>query len=76
MIEQYIRDHAQPACALAGRKVGADRGGDRVIQVFNPYTEQCIGTVPKATLEEVRATFAQAHAYAAASSRASSAPPS
>ena len=62
MIEQYIRDHGLNQMRLAGRKVGADRSGDRVIQVFNPYTEQCIGTVPKATLEEVRATFAQAHA--------------
>jgi acyl-CoA reductase-like NAD-dependent aldehyde dehydrogenase len=26
--------------------------------VFNPYTEKQIGTVPKATLEEVREAFA------------------
>ncbi len=48
---------------LAGEKVGADRGGDRCIEVFNPFTKQCIGSVPKATLEEVRQAFAIAHAY-------------
>jgi len=30
---------------------------DRVVDVFNPYTEQLIGTVPKATLEDVRRAF-------------------
>ncbi len=60
-IEQYIRDHALHAMRIAGRKVGADRertqGASRVIGVFNPFTEQRIGTVPKATLEEVREAF-------------------
>ena len=62
-IAAYIRDHHLNSMRLAGRKVGAERSGDRVIEVFNPYTEQLIGTVPKATLEEVRDTFARAHAY-------------
>ncbi|MEZ5639727.1 MAG: phosphonoacetaldehyde dehydrogenase [Burkholderiaceae bacterium] len=48
---------------LAGAKVGAGRSGERTITVTNPYTGAAIGTVPKATLEEVRAVFAQAHAY-------------
>ncbi|MEY2735760.1 MAG: hypothetical protein RLZ58_1169 [Pseudomonadota bacterium] len=65
-IEQYIRDHALDAMRIAGRKVGADRertqGASRVIGVFNPFTEQRIGTVPKATLEEVREACATAHA--------------
>lgn len=60
MIEQYIRDHALDAMRLAGRKVGAGR--ERHIAVFNPYTGGQIGTVPKATLDEVRETFATAHA--------------
>ncbi|MEP6825840.1 MAG: aldehyde dehydrogenase family protein, partial [Ramlibacter sp.] len=47
---------------IAGRKVGEGRSGDRTIEVFNPYTEQRLGTVPKATLEEVREAFAIAHA--------------
>ena len=62
-IAAYIRDHHLNSMRLAGRKVGAERSGERVIEVFNPYTEQLIGTVPKATLEEVRDTFARAHAY-------------
>ncbi len=36
---------------------------DRVIEVFNPFTQQLIGTVPKATLDDVRHAFAVAKAY-------------
>jgi putative phosphonoacetaldehyde dehydrogenase len=43
--------------------VGAERTGDRAVAVFNPYTEEQIGSVPKATLEEVKETFAAAHQY-------------
>ncbi len=42
------------ALRIAGEKVGADRGGDRVIRVHNPYSGELVGTVPKATLDEVR----------------------
>jgi aldehyde dehydrogenase (NAD+) len=38
---------------------------DRVIEVFNPYSEQLIGTVPKATLDDVRRAFSVARAYKA-----------
>jgi phosphonoacetaldehyde dehydrogenase len=66
-IQQYILDHQLNAMRLTGRKVGADRTGrsatDRQIAVFNPFTEEQIGTVPKATLDQVRSTFAAAHAY-------------
>ena len=48
---------------IAGEKVGADRSGERCIEVFNPFTGKCIGSVPKATLEEVQQAFAIAHAY-------------
>jgi putative phosphonoacetaldehyde dehydrogenase len=48
---------------IAGEKVGMDRTGDRRIPVHNPFTNACIGGVPKATLAEVRSTFAIAHAY-------------
>ena len=48
---------------IAGETVGADRSGERCIEVFNPFTGQCIASVPKATLEEVRQAFAIAHAY-------------
>ena len=63
MIDQYIRDHQLNAMRLSGRKVGAGRSGGRAIEVFNPYTEKLLGTVPKATVEEVRQTFARAHDY-------------
>ena len=42
------------ALRIAGENIGADRGGERVIHVHNPYTRECIGTVPKATIDEVR----------------------
>lgn len=63
MIEQFILDNHLNAMRLAGKKVGAERSGDRAITVTNPFSGATIGTVPKATLEEVRAVFAQAHAY-------------
>ena len=50
---------------IAGEKLGAERGGERTIEVFNPYTRQCIGSVPKATVEEVRRAFAIARGYRA-----------
>ena len=68
-IAAYVRDHQLNTMRLAGRKVGAERTGDRAIEVFNPYTEQLIGTVPKATREEVQDTFAKAHAFRPSLSR-------
>ena len=62
-IAQYILNHHLNAMRIAGRKVGADRSGDRAITVTNPYTGAAIGTVPKATLDEVRGAFATAHAF-------------
>jgi putative phosphonoacetaldehyde dehydrogenase len=54
---------------LAGEKVGADRSGDRVIRVHNPFTRELVGTVPKATLDEVRRAFDIAKKYKARLSR-------
>jgi len=53
------------ALRLAGEKVGADRSGDRVIRVHNPFTRELIGTVPKASIEEVRRAFEVGRAYKA-----------
>ena len=62
-IKQYILDHQLGAMRLGGRKVGADRAAERRIEVFNPFTEQVIGSVPKATLDEVRETCQAAQRY-------------
>ena len=35
----------------------------RVIEVHYPYTREVVGTVPKATVEDIRRTFAAAQAY-------------
>ncbi len=66
-MKQFILDHQLNAMRLCGQKIGADRSLDvqesRAIAVFNPFTGEQIGSVPKATLEEVKTTFARAHAY-------------
>ena len=54
---------------IAGEKVGAGRSGERAIDVFNPFTRKRIGSVPKATVEEVRQAFRIARAYRATLSR-------
>jgi putative phosphonoacetaldehyde dehydrogenase len=48
---------------LAGQKIGADRAPERLIQIRNPFSGELVGTVPKATLEEVREAYEIAHAY-------------
>ena len=53
------------AMRIAGERVGADRRGDRCIAVHNPYTGAVVGTVPKATVDEIRRAFAVAHGYKA-----------
>ena len=58
-ITDFIRDHALDRMRIAGRKAG----GPRAFDVFNPYTAERIGSVPKASLEEVREAFATAHAF-------------
>jgi len=44
---------------IAGDKVGRDR----VIEVRNPYSGALVGTVPKATVDDLRRAFAIAKAY-------------
>jgi len=45
------------------RIAGTRAGGDRVIEVANPYTGALVGTVPMATVDEVRRAFAMARAF-------------
>ena len=56
------------------RIAGEAVGGDRTIEVRNPYTGALVGTVPKATVDDVRRAFAIARGVPARSSRATSAP--
>jgi putative phosphonoacetaldehyde dehydrogenase len=47
-----------------GLRIGGEKVlRDRVIEVANPYTGEIVGTVPKATLEDVRRAFAIAKGY-------------
>jgi aldehyde dehydrogenase (NAD+) len=45
------------------RIAGEEVGGERTIDVHNPYTEAVVGTVPKATVAEVRRAIAIARGY-------------
>jgi aldehyde dehydrogenase (NAD+) len=44
---------------IAGERVG----GTHAIEVRNPYTREVVGTVPKATVEDIRRAFSIAKAY-------------
>lgn len=44
---------------IGGERIERPRG----IEIHNPYTNECIGTVPKATVDDVRRAFAIAQAY-------------
>ncbi len=45
-------------------RIGGQRiNRDRVIEIHNPYTGDCIGTVPKAGVSDVRQAFEIAQAY-------------
>jgi aldehyde dehydrogenase (NAD+) len=45
------------------RIAGSQVGGDRSIDVNNPFTGALVGTVPKATVDEIRRAFAIAKGY-------------
>ncbi len=47
------------------RIAGKEVGGTRVIEVRNPYTNALVGTVPRATVDDVRGAFAIARGYRA-----------
>jgi phosphonoacetaldehyde dehydrogenase len=55
----------EEAMRIGGEKVRRPR----VIEVFNPYTGTLVGTVPKATAQDVRQAFSIAAAYQSALSR-------
>ncbi|MFN6961619.1 MAG: phosphonoacetaldehyde dehydrogenase [Rhodocyclaceae bacterium] len=45
-------------------RIGGERiTRERVIEVMNPYTNECIGTVPKANVDDVRRAIEIAHSY-------------
>jgi aldehyde dehydrogenase (NAD+) len=47
------------------RIAGEFVGGQRTIEVRNPYTNELVGSVPKATVEDIRRAFAIARGYKA-----------
>jgi putative phosphonoacetaldehyde dehydrogenase len=61
MRSDFVRSHHLDAMRIAGERVGAGR--DRCIEVFNPFTNERIGAVPKATVQEVREALELAHAF-------------
>src|SRR5438105_4307920 len=67
MRSDFIRDHGLDAMRIAGERVGADC--ERRIDVFNPFTNEKLGSVPKATVEQVKDAFAKAAAFRATLTR-------
>jgi putative phosphonoacetaldehyde dehydrogenase len=63
MHSDFIRDHHLDAMRVAGKRVAAGVGP--AIPVFNPYTNEKLGTVPKATVQEVRNAFRIARGFQA-----------
>jgi putative phosphonoacetaldehyde dehydrogenase len=61
MRSDVIGDLKLDAMRIAGERVGAGR--DRAIEVFNPFTGAKLGSVPKATVDEVKAAFSKAKAF-------------
>ncbi len=59
------KNFRREAMRIGGQTVQSER----VIEVHNPYTGECIGSVPKASLEQVRDAFRIARAYRARLSR-------
>ena len=55
------RDFRQESMRIAGEKVG----NPRTIEVRHPYSGALVGTVPKATVDDVRRAFAIAKGYRA-----------
>ncbi|MGE0358485.1 MAG: phosphonoacetaldehyde dehydrogenase [Burkholderiales bacterium] len=59
-----------PRFRAEAMRIGAERVfRDRVIEVANPWTGEIVGTVPRATVEDVRRAFAIARPYRATLSR-------
>jgi putative phosphonoacetaldehyde dehydrogenase len=52
------------------RVAGSFGKNDRSFEVFNPFTNQVVGTCPKATVDDIRQAFAVAKAYKPTLSRA------
>lgn len=63
MIQQYIQDNQLNLMRLAGDRVGGDRSDHRTIAVHNPFTSEKIGSVPKATREEVANLISKVQSY-------------
>jgi len=66
-IASFIHDHQLDAMRMGGKPYG--RTHERRIEVFNPYTGARLGSVPQATVADVRAALEQAHAFSARLSR-------
>ena len=71
MTEAKLRlERAAENCRPEGMRIGGERVmSERVLKVFNPFTGELAGTVPRASVEDVRRAFAIAHAFRPALTR-------
>jgi aldehyde dehydrogenase (NAD+) len=63
------RSHAPPPLVEAMRIAGERVGAAQSLDVSNPYTGEVVGTVPRASVDDIRKAFAIARAYKPALTR-------
>ena len=65
MMTELSRRASAARVLNAKMRIAGERGRrrSRVIEVRNPYTDALVGTVPKATVDDIRRAFAIARAY-------------
>ena len=69
MLTAATRSSAPAPLTESMRIAGERVGGARTLEVFNPYTGDLVGTVPRASVDDIRRAFAVARAYKPALSR-------
>jgi len=59
-----VKVPASPRFRAEGMRIGGERiTNERVIEVTNPWTGETVGTVPCASIDQVRSAFEIAHAF-------------
>jgi phosphonoacetaldehyde dehydrogenase len=65
-----VEPKVSPNFRAEAMRIGGERvTGDRVVEIFNPWSGELVGTVPKATVEDVRRAFAIARPFRSTLSR-------
>ena len=63
MLTNATETQARPALSESMRIAGERVGSARSLEVLNPFTGEVVGTVPRASVDDIRRAFAIARAY-------------